>query len=159
MAESYEFTVYRGTFIQLSRVDVSRSKPELVRNRGALWVSSSDGRIKGFDWQARDDASFQELMSRNGWVDVDAAVNGNGTGVTESTVKVKLVIATEDRNEFFFPGFIGMYYFLFTQYHTLTTPRYPYTRASIPECRAIWLFHSSRLARNIHLPRGVRIWL
>jgi guanine deaminase len=112
MAESYEFTVYRGTFIQLPRVDVSRTKPELVRNRGALWVSSTDGRIKGFDWQARGDASFQALMSRNGWVDVDAAFTGNA--VNGATVKVKIVVASEDRNEFFFPGFVGMYFVLFT---------------------------------------------
>ncbi|OQD73724.1 hypothetical protein PENDEC_c014G06674 [Penicillium decumbens] len=103
MAKPYMFTVYRGTFIQLPRVDIGRTKPELVCNRGSLWVSSADGRIKGFDWQARDDASFQALMTRNGWVD-EAAVNGNGAN--GGTVKVKIVIANEDRNEFFFPGFI-----------------------------------------------------
>lgn len=107
MADSYEFTVYRGTFIQLPRADASRTKPELVRNCGALWVSSVDGRIKGFDWQAQDDATFQDLMSRNGWVDIAAAVNGNG--VNGATVHVKIVVASEDRNEFFFPGFIGMH--------------------------------------------------
>lgn len=154
MADAYEYTVYRGTFIQLPRGDHSR-KPELVRSRGALWVSSTDGRIKGFDWQAQDDATFQDLMSRNGWVDVDTATNGNSAN--GETVNVKIVIASEHRNEFFFPGFIGTCFCLFAHYHQLTITRYPYPRASIPQCRAVWLFHSSRLARNIHFPRGIRI--
>ncbi|CEJ61326.1 Putative Chlorohydrolase [Penicillium brasilianum] len=105
MAQAYAYTVYRGTFIQTLRLPESNPRPktELVRNRGALWVSSADGRIKGFDWQARDDASFRELMTRNAWVDVDAPVT-NGYGGNE--VKVKIVLASEDNNEFFFPGFI-----------------------------------------------------
>ncbi|KAJ5369281.1 guanine deaminase [Penicillium cataractarum] len=105
MAQAYAYTVYRGTFIQTPRLPESTAKPkiELVRNRGALWVSSADGRIKGFDWQACDDASFRELMTRNAWVDVDAPET-NGYGGNE--VKVKIVHASEERNEFFFPGFI-----------------------------------------------------
>ncbi|KAJ5667834.1 uncharacterized protein N7477_006404 [Penicillium maclennaniae] len=103
MVDSYEYTIYRGTFIQLPRGDSSR-KPELVRNQGALWVSSADGRIKGIDWQAQDDAKFQELMRRHGWVDVDTATNGNDAN--DSTVNVKIVTTSEERNEFFFPGFI-----------------------------------------------------
>lgn len=106
MAQAYAYTVYRGTFIQTPRLPDSspRPKTELVRNRGALWVSSADGRIKGFDWQARDDASFKDLIVRNGWVDVDASETNGYDG---NEVKVKVVIASEDRNEFFFPGFIG----------------------------------------------------
>jgi guanine deaminase len=77
-----------------------------VRNRGALWVSSADGRIKGFDWQARDDASFKALMTRHGWVDVNASETNGYDG---NEVKVKIVLASEEGNEFFFPGFIGMF--------------------------------------------------
>jgi guanine deaminase len=102
----YAFTVYRGTFIQSILPD-SGSKPELSRNQGALWVSAADGRIKGCDWQANDDNEFAELMTRNGWVDIDAVgaqgqVNSHG-----SKIRVKIVIANEEQNEFFFPGFIG----------------------------------------------------
>ncbi len=108
MAQAYAYTVYRGTFIQTSRLPDStlRPKTELVRNRGALWVASADGRIKGFDWQARDESSFKALMTRNGWVDVDAAETNGYDG---NEVKVKIVVASEERNEFFFPGFIGMF--------------------------------------------------
>lgn len=105
---AYAYTVYRGTFIQLPRFLESgtQSKLELVVTRGALWVSAEDGRIKGFDWQVRDEDGFRALMRRMTWVDVDASINGDsGDG---SIVKVKVVTASEERNEFFFPGFIGM---------------------------------------------------
>lgn len=107
MAQAYAYTVYRGTFIQTSRLPDStpRAKTELVRNRGAIWVASADGRIKGFDWQARDDSSFKALMTRNGWVDADAAETNGYDG---NEVRVKIVVASGERNEFFFPGFIGI---------------------------------------------------
>lgn len=103
----HAFNVYRGTFIQLSRLPSSGSKPELCRDQGALWVSTADGRIKGWDWQARDDDSFANLMSRSGWVDLDAA-DATGVNSHPAKTKVKVITADEDRNEFFFPGFIGM---------------------------------------------------
>ncbi|KAJ6137582.1 hypothetical protein N7471_004068 [Penicillium samsonianum] len=111
----YAFTVYRGTFIQSILPD-SDSKPELSRNQGALWVSAFDGRIQGWDWQAGEDNAFAELMSRNGWIDIDAVdaqgqVNGHG-----SKIRVKIVTASEEQNEFFFPGFID------THIHA---PQYP----------------------------------
>lgn len=104
----YAYTVYRGTFIQLPRLLGSGAQPklELVCNHGALWVSSEDGRIKGFDWQVRGEDGLQALMRRMGWVDVDASTNGDVTN--GERVKVKIVSASEERNEFFFPGFIGM---------------------------------------------------
>lgn len=102
----YTFTVYRGTFIE-SRILDSGSKPELTHNQGALWVSTADGRIKGWDWQAHDDNGFAELMSQKGWVDIDAVESGQVNGHVSST-RVKVVIANEENNEFFFPGFIGM---------------------------------------------------
>ncbi|KAJ5615358.1 hypothetical protein N7537_000472 [Penicillium hordei] len=111
----YAFTVYRGTFIQTVLPD-SGSKPELSRNQGALWVSAADGRIHGWDWQVSDDNGFAELMSRSGWVDINAIeAQGQANGHVSKT-RVKIVTASEERNEFFFPGFID------THIHA---PQYP----------------------------------
>lgn len=106
----YAYTVYRGTFIQLPRQlgSSSQQKLELVCNSGALWVSSADGRIKGFDWQGSGECVLRKLMHRMGWVDVDASSNGDGGDGSSVKVKVKIVTAREERNEFFFPGFIGI---------------------------------------------------
>lgn len=95
---TYPYTVYRGTFIHLPRLTSISDTPELTRNQGALWVSS-DGRIKGHDWEVHDDATFQKFLSSHGWV--DAATHDRG-------VVVKVVESNDDQNEFFFPGFIGM---------------------------------------------------
>lgn len=104
MAAEYPYTVYRGTFIHLPRLNSSSAKPELARNQGALWVSSEDGRIKGHDWQVGDDASFQSFLARHGWTDADASADCN------DTTKVKVVESNDEQNEFFFPGFIGISY-------------------------------------------------
>lgn len=104
----YAFTIYRGTFIQSVLPD-SGSKPELSRNQGALWVSAVDGRIHGWDWKASDESGFAELMSRNGWVDIDAIEAQAQANGHVSKTKVKIVTANEEQNEFFFPGFIGVY--------------------------------------------------
>ncbi|CAG8139896.1 unnamed protein product [Penicillium olsonii] len=102
MAATYPYTVYRGTFVQLPRLNSSSTKPELARTQGALWVGD-DGRIKGYDWTVQDDASFKSFLSSHGWTDADA-----GSGNAKAT-KVKVVKSNDDRNEFFFPGFIGTY--------------------------------------------------
>ncbi|KAB8229702.1 uncharacterized protein BDW43DRAFT_322057 [Aspergillus alliaceus] len=99
---AYPYTVYRGTFIHLPRLNSSSAKPKLVRNQGALWVSSEDGRIKGYDWQVHDDASFQSFLSRHGWTDADTTTNGNA----DSSTKIRVVESNDEQNEFFFPGFI-----------------------------------------------------
>lgn len=104
----YAFTVYRGTFIQSVLPD-SGSKPELSRNKGALWVSAADGRIHGWDWQASDDSGFAELMSRSGWVDINAIGAQDQVNGHVSKTRVKIFTANEEQNEFFFPGFIGMH--------------------------------------------------
>ncbi|KAJ6153681.1 guanine deaminase [Penicillium chermesinum] len=112
---AYDLTVYRGIFIHLPRIaDHSTTKPQLVRHRGALWVSTSNGRIKGFDWSAQDDESFRDLMVRNNWTTADVRTDLNGDH--EPMIKVKIVRTREDRNEFFFPGFID------THIHA---PQYP----------------------------------
>ena len=100
MAEATPYTVYRGTFVQLPHLDSSSAKPELARTEGVLWVSSEDGRIKGYDWQVNDDASFQSFLSSHGWTDADVTV----------------VESNAEQNEFFFPGFID------THIHA---PQYP----------------------------------
>ncbi|KAJ5386787.1 hypothetical protein N7509_009328 [Penicillium cosmopolitanum] len=100
MAAATPYTVYRGTFIQLPQLDSDNSTPQLARTQGVLWVSSNDGRIKGYDWKVNDDASFQSWLSSQGW--------------TESDVTV--VKSDDERNEFFFPGFID------THIHA---PQYP----------------------------------
>lgn len=97
LAEAYPYTIYRGTFVHLPRLSSSSAKPELVRKQGVLWVSSGDGRIKGYDWKVNDDASFQSFLTSHGWT------SGSGKGT-----KVKVVESNDARNEFFFPGFIGM---------------------------------------------------
>lgn len=106
MAMAYPYTVYRGTFIHLPELNSSSAKPELSRNQGVLWVSSEDGRIKGYDWEVNDDASFQSFLSSHGWTDANAAADGNADSLTE----VKVVKSNDERNEFFFPGFIGVSY-------------------------------------------------
>ncbi|KAJ5882390.1 uncharacterized protein N7529_001062 [Penicillium soppii] len=99
MAATYPYTVYRGTFIQLPRLNSTTATPELARTEGALWVGT-DGRIKGYDWTVSNDASFNSFLSSHGWADADAS-NANS-----KATKVKVVKSNNDRNEFFFPGFI-----------------------------------------------------
>lgn len=113
-AATYPYTVYRGTFIHLPRLNSSSAQPKLVRNQGALWVSSTDGRIKGFDWKVHDDASFKSFLSSHGWADADATNSG------ASTSKVKVVQSKDERNEFFFPGFIGEPLYLAETHPVLT---------------------------------------
>ncbi|KAJ5652740.1 guanine deaminase [Penicillium longicatenatum] len=119
MEPEYELTVYYGTFIHLPRLTEGQSrnkpKPQLVRNYGVLWVSAVDGRIKGFDWEAQHYEEVQALMARNGWVNIDNPET-NEKNINEEQIKVKLVSASIERNEFFFPGFID------THIHA---PQYP----------------------------------
>ncbi|CAG7950782.1 unnamed protein product [Penicillium nalgiovense] len=100
MAATTPYTIYRGTFVQLPQLDSSSAKPKLARTQGVLWVSSDDGRIKGYDWQVKDDASFQSFLSSHGWTEAD----------------VTIVQSNDEQNEFFFPGFID------THIHA---PQYP----------------------------------
>lgn len=99
------YTLFFGTFIQLPRSPLN-GKHVLSIHKGALWVSTADGRIKGFDWSVQDEDGLRGLMHRNGWV----GENVNGYSEGSSTEKVDVVRAREERNEFFFPGFIGMYH-------------------------------------------------
>ena len=104
----HAFNVYRGTFIQTNRLPASGSTPTLCRNQGALWVSTADGRIKGWDWEVHEDADFGKLMTQKSWVDLDSAEPINVSS-SAPRIGVKVITANEERNEFFFPGFIGMF--------------------------------------------------
>ncbi|PYI24341.1 Metallo-dependent hydrolase [Aspergillus japonicus CBS 114.51] len=104
------YTLYVGTFIQLPRTTAPDEKHELAITRGALWVSAADGKIKGFDWSIATESDLHTLLKRHGWV-----LEGAGT---RTSVRVKLVRAREEHNEFFFPGFID------THIHA---PQYPNT--------------------------------
>jgi guanine deaminase len=90
--------LFLGTFIHLPRKPTGEDpdakwRPELEINHGALWVSNSDGKIAGYDWF---------FSPADGNVKAWAEKLGLSGKVTE------VVRAREDRNEFFFPGFIGM---------------------------------------------------
>lgn len=147
MAATYPYTVYRGTFVHLPKLNSSSTKPELARNQGALWVGE-DGRIKGYDWSVHDDATFKSFLSSHGWADADA-----GSGNTKAT-KVKVVKSNDARNEFFFPGFIGMHSIPSLEYIQTNSCRHPHPRPSISQHRTFRIFRSARLAERIYLPNG-----
>ena len=86
--------LFHGTFIDLPPYQPSsKSKHELRIRHGALWVSPATGRIEGVDWGVSSDADLKFLLTRKGWKNSD----------------VEVVRADESGNEFFFPGFIGIY--------------------------------------------------
>ena len=138
MASAY--TLFFGTFIQLPRAP-SNGKHVLSIHRGALWVSTSDGRIKGIDWSVQDEEGLRALMQRNGWIEHE--VNGFSSDPSPSTEKVKIVRAREEHNEFFFPGFIGTSLPQVTNRNT--TNRYKDTHIHAPQYPNSGLFGSSTL--------------
>lgn len=110
MAPTYH--VFYGTFIHLPAIpSAGNGKHVLSLNHGALWVSTLDGRIKGFEWDLKesDSEGLKRLLERRGWV-VDGDDGQHGDDSKEK-VKVRVFEAREEENEFFFPGFIGMYIF------------------------------------------------
>lgn len=102
----HSYTVYYGAFLQLPRmpnVPATPSSPpkyQLTVNHGALWVSSTSGRIEGYDWQVRDEKGLDELLEKKGWT-------LDGENVPEGFVKI--VKSRDSRNGFFFPGFVGLF--------------------------------------------------
>ncbi|OOF91347.1 hypothetical protein ASPCADRAFT_177316 [Aspergillus carbonarius ITEM 5010] len=104
------YTLFVGTFIQLPRTKTGADH-QLAITRGALWVSNTDGQIKGFDWSIANDKDLKALLKTKGWTVVN-----DTTTTSKPGVKVTLVVAREDQNEFFFPGFID------THIHA---PQYP----------------------------------
>lgn len=107
MAPAYN--LFFGTFIHLPRKSAD-GKHILEINHGVLWVSIADGKIKGFDWSVRDDSDLAQYLGRKNWV-ID-----NGDGKETSSTKAEIFRAREERNEFFFPGFIGLFFILVYAY-------------------------------------------
>ena len=101
MAPAYN--LFFGTFVQLPKLLPTGGKCALAVSQGALWVSTADGKIKGFDWNVRNDDDLMSLVQTKQWSVEDENLP-NGVGPHE---KVKIFRACEERNEFFFPGFIG----------------------------------------------------
>ena len=95
------FTLFFGTFIQLPRISSEKKPPALEIHKGVLWVSTLDGRIKGFNWNVRDEDGLRSLLDKENWVEEHRGSPARGVS------KVKIIRAREDQNEFFFPGFIG----------------------------------------------------
>lgn len=142
-AAAASYTVYRGTFIHLPRLNSSVEKPALERNQGVMWVSSDDGRIKGYDWGVHDDASFRSFLSRHNWR--QGSNNGNNDDRRDSRATVNVVTSIDKQNEFFFPGFIGksvMPFFLPSTSSRLTSAD---THIHAPQFPNIGLFGSSGL--------------
>ncbi|XRM45849.1 hypothetical protein ABZX51_008921 [Aspergillus tubingensis] len=108
---SPKYTLFVGTFIQLPRFK-SDEGHKLAITRGALWVSTADGTIEGFDWSIANDRDLKRFLRHKGWTVVDDKNGHKG----KHGVKVTLVVAREEENEFFFPGFID------THIHA---PQYP----------------------------------
>ncbi|GFN10883.1 chlorohydrolase family protein [Aspergillus tubingensis] len=108
---SPKYTLFVGTFIQLPRFK-SDEGHKLAITRGALWVSTADGTIEGFDWSIANDRDLKRFLRHKGWTVVDDKSSHKG----KHGVKVTLVVAREEENEFFFPGFID------THIHA---PQYP----------------------------------
>ncbi|PWY75531.1 chlorohydrolase [Aspergillus heteromorphus CBS 117.55] len=109
------YTLYIGTFIHLPRLPADAdldADHKLSINHGALWVSE-DGIIEGFDWSVKSPKDVKAFLRKKGWV----AEGEKGKGKGQAT-QVKVVVAREDRNEFFFPGFVD------THIHA---PQYPNT--------------------------------
>lgn len=159
MEPEIQLTLYFGAFIHLPRLPEGQSrdqpKPQLVRNYGLLWVSAIDGRIEGFDWEAQNYTSVQALMARKGWVDVNNPET-NGNNINGKQTMVKLVFSSTERNEFFFPGFIGrftrLYIHVFISNHIT---RYPHPCSTIPKFWTLRFNYLARLARGIHIPYGI----
>ncbi|KAL2810928.1 hypothetical protein BJX63DRAFT_400936 [Aspergillus granulosus] len=98
MAPTSPVTLFYGTFVDLPRTK-SGSRHELSIKQGALWVSTSTGRIAGSDWSISNETQLQSLIQRHAWPS-----------------NVYIVRARLELNEFFFPGFID------THIHA---PQYP----------------------------------
>ena len=98
------YNLFFGTFIHLPRQSTD-GKHTLEINHGVLWVSTADGKIKGFDWSVQDDSDLKQLLGRKNWVLDDGDRK-------ETSTRVGVFRAREERNEFFFPGFIGWFAYI-----------------------------------------------
>lgn len=141
------YHLFLGTFVHLPR-ETADGKHVLEINRGALWVSTSDGRIKGYRWDVRDDDGLRGLMKKEKWVEDDGQASSS-----PKTTKVKITRAREDQNEFFFPGFIGTYVVgCFIAVSQTDADRHSHPRPPVPQLRSLWLLESLRMVTNVHVP-------
>lgn len=121
---SHAYTLFCGTFIDLPRnphepaTPTSPPKHKLAVNRGAVWVSMRDGRIKGIDLRVKDEEALTQLVGRMGWTEVGEEGREGEEMEREGGKReyVKIVRAREERNEFFFPGFVDAH---------IHAPQYP----------------------------------
>ncbi|CAK46453.1 uncharacterized protein An14g01140, partial [Aspergillus niger] len=67
---SPKYTLFVGTFIQLPRFK-SEEGHQLAITRGALWVSTADGTIEGFDWSIANDRDLKRFLRHKGWTVVN----------------------------------------------------------------------------------------
>ncbi|KAF7585225.1 hypothetical protein BBP40_011656 [Aspergillus hancockii] len=100
------FLLFVGTFVHLPRT----TSEALEIWQGALWVSTADGRIKGFDRSIFNEDDLSVFLKTKGWV-----LSDDGP-CCKSKTSVTIIRAREKQNEFFFPGFID------THIHA---PQYP----------------------------------
>nr|XP_001400742.2 guanine deaminase [Aspergillus niger CBS 513.88] len=133
---SPKYTLFVGTFIQLPRFK-SEEGHQLAITRGALWVSTADGTIEGFDWSIANDRDLKRFLRHKGWTVVN---DKDGHNKNKHGVEVTLVVAREEENEFFFPGFIE------------TSNRHPHPRPPIPQRRPLRRRRPPPLAQELHLP-------
>ena len=131
------YHLFYGTFIHLPRKpNTDRESGQchyqhaLEVNQGALWVSIDDGRIKGFECGLHGDHGLARFLERMRWSVVPSDVkvqsedleedytgysNGAAFGASDAAIAgegietVTLFRAKEEDNEFFFPGFVGLY--------------------------------------------------
>lgn len=116
------YTLFVGTFIHLPGAPASTpsgAKHTLSVHHGALWVSAAGGRIAGCEWDVslKSDEEVDAWLEKRGWVRVDdhhpdpsEKERRDKDGEEREKVTVRVVRAREQRNEFFFPGFVGTFF-------------------------------------------------
>ena len=132
------YTLFFGTFIHLPRQTSLNDPHTLEISHGVLWVSTDDGKIKGYNWDVRSEDDLREFLEGRKW--------GN---------EVKVVRTREERNEFFFPGFIGMstlYPLVIDGRVLMRKYRHAHPRPAISEFRAVRVFDVTGLVAEVYLP-------
>ena len=126
------YILFYGTFIQLpARLDV-RTASSSVENKhpmslsiahGVIWVLTRTGCIAGTDWNVASEEYLIPWIEKRGW-SIASSINDDyriANGVEPSATHadqnghahtVHIVKAREQKNSFFFPGFIGMLKFI-----------------------------------------------
>lgn len=140
MAATPLYSLFFGTFIHLPRQTSLNGPHTLEINHGVLWVSSEDGKIKGYNWDVRNEDDLREFLAGRKW--------GND--------RITVIRAREERNEFFFPGFIGIPFLMPILWNEKIAKktRYAYSRPAIPKLRDLRLLDVTRLVTNVYFSAG-----